>query len=191
MKRQSTFATKQQKEDLANSFASTPSRGLTLPTAGCMPPSPSSHSGAQAWPMDRGHRERCARAAHQVLLKTGFRGNVCEWTVRALQDEQWQGVAGPATGPSVYSFSSPSFPPSLFLSLPGPWTGELKEGRWRGYRSLRKPRGPPDDPVESGNSLNRIYWSVSRVLRGPRLFPFPFRAPHPSFSTGSALSAGA
>ena len=39
---------------------------------------------------------------------------------------------------------------------------------------MRKPRGPLDDPVESGNSLNRIYWSVSRVLRGPWLTPVPF-----------------
>jgi len=35
------------------------------------------------------------------------------------------------------------------------------------HRYSRGPRDPPDDPVESGNSLNRIYWSVSRVLRGP------------------------
>lgn len=170
--------------DLTNSFASTPFHGLTLPTAGCTLLS------IQPWGSsvthDRGHRERCARAAHQVLSKTGFRGNVCGWTVRALQDEQWQGVAGPATGPSVLSLP---FRPSR---CPSPWwTGELKKGRWREYRSLRKPRGLPDDPVESGNSLNRIYWSVSRVLRGPRLLPFPFRAPHPSFSSGSALSAGA
>lgn len=46
-----------------------------------------------------------ARAAHRVLSKTGFRGNVCGWTVRALQDEQLQGVAGPATGPSVHTLS--------------------------------------------------------------------------------------
>jgi hypothetical protein len=35
------------------------------------------------------------------------------------------------------------------------------------HRWSRGPRGLLDDPVESGNSLNRIYWSVSRVLRGP------------------------
>lgn len=87
---------------------------------------------------DRGHRERCARAAHQVLSKTGFRGNVCEWTVRALQDEQWQGVAGPATGPSVLSLP---LPPSLFLS---PWSvnGGAKRGAMTGIPLLAQTEGP-------------------------------------------------
>lgn len=39
------------------------------------------------------------------------------------------------------------------------------DGGWPRYRLEQ--RGPARWPAESGNPLNRIYWSVSRVLRGP------------------------
>jgi len=82
----------------------------------------------------------------------------------------------------------PDLPYTYFLSLffPERERGSRKRGDNRG--SLRRPRGPPDDPVESGNSLNRIYWSVSRVLRGLGLLSFPLRASHPLFSSGSAMN---
>lgn len=76
---------------------------------------------------------------------------------------------------------------SLSLFFPEHERGSRKRGD--NGDSLRRPRGPPDDPVESGNSLNRIYWSVSRVLRGLGLLSFPLCASHPLFFFGSAMNA--
>lgn len=129
---------REQRIDLTNSFASTPFRGLTLPTAGCMPLSIQPF-GAQAWPMigaiargARGQRIRyCRKPDFAVMYADGQCAHYGTNSGKGLQ----------VLRPDLPYSLSLSVSLSLSLSL-RPVNGEAERGAMTGIPLLAQTVGP-------------------------------------------------